>query len=100
MADTPSKTKIHTILVACGTAIATSTHVTMKITEELEKRGKQIHVIQCRVQEIPRYADSAALIIATAHVPFDVSIPVFNGVPFLTGIGLKEVIDEIDRALV
>ncbi len=99
MAETSSIPKIYTILVACGTGIATSTHVSMKITEELEKRGKQIHVIQCRVQEVPRYADSADIIIATAHVPFEVPIPVFNGVPFLTGIGLKEVIDEIDQAL-
>lgn len=91
--------KIFKIVVACGTAIATSTHVAMKIKEVLTERGKNVHVVQCRVQEIPSYVDGADAIIATAQVPFDITVPVFDGIPFLTGIGLEEVIDKIDQSL-
>jgi hypothetical protein len=32
-------------------------------------------------------------------VPYDIDIPVVSGIPFLTGIGLKEVIDNIEKLL-
>jgi galactitol PTS system EIIB component len=99
MGDSTVSNRPYTIVVACGTAIATSTHVSMKIKEEMGKRGKSINIIQCRVQEIPRYMDSASIIVSTTNVPFDVKVPVFDGIPFLTGIGLEEVINKIDQAL-
>jgi len=91
--------KIFKIVVACGTAIATSTHVAIKIKELLEERGLKIHTIQCRVTEVPSLAPDADLVVATAQVPYDISVPVVDGIPFLTGIGVKEVIDKIERIL-
>ena len=96
--DTPA-TKIFKIVVACGTAIATSTHVAIKIKELLEERGIRIHTTQCRVQEVPSLAPDADLVVATAQVPFDLEVPVIDGIPFLTGIGEKEVIDKIETIL-
>lgn len=92
-------TRIHKIVVACGTAIATSTHVAMKLKELLEKRGKRIHTVQCRVIEVPTLVDGASAVVATSQVPYDIHIPVFDGIPFLTGIGIEEVIDKINAAL-
>jgi galactitol-specific phosphotransferase system IIB component len=66
-------TKTYTIIVSCGTAIATSTHVALKLKE--------------------------FLVVTTAQVPFDLPVPVINGLPFLTGVGLKEVIDSIEQEL-
>ena len=91
--------KIYKIVVACGTAIATSTHVAMKLKELLEERGLKIHTIQCRVTEVPSLAPDADLVVATAQVPYDINIPVVDGIPFLTGIGVKEVIDKIETLL-
>lgn len=91
--------KIYTIVVSCGTAIATSTHVALKLKEILSEKGLQIHTIQCRVTEVSDYADHADLVVTTAQVPFDINIPIINGLPFLTGVGLKEVIEEIVKAL-
>ena len=99
MASSSSSAKIYKIVVACGTAIATSTHVAIKIKELLEERGLKIHTIQCRVTEVPSLAPDADLIIATAQVPFDVDVPIVDGIPFLTGIGLMEVIDKIETIL-
>jgi PTS system galactitol-specific IIB component len=99
MASGTSTAKVFKIVVACGTAIATSTHVAIKIKELLEERGFKVHTIQCRVQEVPSLAPDADLVVATAQVPFDLDVPVVDGIPFLTGIGVKEVIDKIEEIL-
>lgn len=96
--DTPTP-KIYKIVVACGTAIATSTHVAIKIKELLQERGLKVHTIQCRVTEVTSLAPDADLIVATAQVPFDIDVPVVDGIPFLTGIGIEEVIDNIVSVL-
>ena len=99
MPSSTSSARIYKIVVACGTAIATSTHVAMKLTEMLGERGLKIHTIQCRVPEVPMLAPDADLVVATAQVPFDIDVPVVDGIPFLTGIGVKEVIDKIEALL-
>ena len=99
MPSGPSPVKVFKIVVACGTAIATSTHVAIKLKELLEERGLKIHTIQCRVPEVPSLAPDADLVVATAQVPYDLEVPVVDGIPFLTGIGIKEVIDKIETLL-
>jgi PTS system galactitol-specific IIB component len=99
MASETSSARIFKIVVACGTAIATSTHVAIKIKELLEERGLKIRTIQCRVMEVPSLAPDADLVVATAQVPYDIDVPVVDGIPFLTGIGVKEVIDKIENIL-
>lgn len=99
MPSNESAGKVYKIVVACGTAIATSTHVAVKLKELLEERGLKIHTIQCRVPEVPSLAPDADLVVATAQVPFDIDIPVVDGIPFLTGIGIKEVIEKIEMLL-
>lgn len=91
--------KTYTILVACGTAIATSTHVALKLKELLSERGLDVQIVQCRVQDLPGMVLDADLIVATAQVPFEVHIPVVDGIPFLTGLGMKEVVDKIENTL-
>lgn len=92
-------TRTYTIVVSCGTAIATSTHVALKLKEMLGERGLSINTIQCRVSEVTDYADQADLVVTTAQIPFDLPVPVINGLPFLTGVGIKEVIDSIEKEL-
>lgn len=99
MTSSTSTAKIYKIVVACGTAIATSTHVAIKIRELLEERDLKIHTIQCRVQEVPSLAPDADLVVATAQVPFDIDVPIVDGIPFLTGIGVKEVVNKIEKIL-
>lgn len=99
MTSNSASARIYKIVVACGTAIATSTHVAIKIKELLEERGLKVHTIQCRVPEVPMLAPDADLVLATAQVPFDIDIPVVDAIPFLTGIGVKEVVDNIEKLL-
>ncbi len=99
MANSLSIGKTYKIVVACGTAIATSTHVSIKVKDLLKERGLKAQTIQCRVTEVPMFAPDADLVIATAQVPYDIGVPVVDGIPFLTGIGIKEVIDKIEKIL-
>jgi PTS system galactitol-specific IIB component len=99
MTNSSSAKRVFKIVVACGTAIATSTHVAIKVKELLEERGFKIHTIQCRVPEVPSLVQDADLVVATAQVPYDIDIPIVDGIPFLTGIGVKEVIDKIEQLL-
>lgn len=99
MPNNETSEKIYTIVVACGTAIATSTHVAIKVKELLEERGLKSCTIQCRIPEVPSLALNADLVVATSQVPYDIDVPVVNGIPFLTGIGVKEVIDTIENLL-
>jgi len=79
--------KRKTILVACGTAIATSTVVAKAIEEAL--------IRQCKASEVPSLVDNADLIVTTTPVSVDKDIPVIQTLAFLTGIGKEDVIEQI-----
>ena len=88
--DTPKRT-----LVACGTAIATSTVVAKGIEEILKERGIQVITRQCKASEVRSLAGDEHLIVATIPVPSDLGVPVIQTLAFLTGIGKEEVIEQI-----
>ncbi len=87
------------ILVACGTAIATSTVVAKAIEEALEDRGISVNIRQCKAAEVPSLADDADLIVTTTPVSVDQDIPVIHTLAFLTGIGKEKVIEQIVEKL-
>ncbi len=95
MADLARKKRI---LIVCGTAIATSTMVAMKVEELLKKRGIAAEVRRCMTSEAPNAAKAADLIVATTQVT-NVSIPVISGLAFITGIGVDKVEEEIVSTL-
>jgi len=83
------------ILVVCGTGIATSTVVVRKLEEFFKARGVNAHIRQAKVLELNSQADDVDLIVSTTPVPAGTSVPVVNAVPFLTGIGVEQVLQEI-----
>lgn len=89
-----------TVLVSCGTAIATSTVAAKAIEEACKDAGIQVVIKQCKAAEIQGYINQGAdLIVTTSQMRFDPGIPVINGLPFLTGVGRDQVIKEILDAL-
>ena len=87
------------VLVACGTAIATSTHVANRLEREFVARGLDVSISQCRVSEVPSYAGDVDVVVSTAPMaPVD-SVPIVSGIPFLTGIGDDEALAQILEAL-
>ncbi len=92
-----SKPKV--VLVACGTAIATSTVVAHAIEEGMKKRGISITTRQCKATEVPSLAADADLIVTTTPLPGNLGKPVIQTLAFLTGIGKEEVLKQIEEIL-
>lgn len=88
-----------TIIVACGSGIATSTMISEGVKELLQKHGIEATIIQCNVTEIGGYADHADLIVTSLQLESSFQVPVVKAVSFLTGIGRLETEQEILRHL-
>ncbi|MDR2551645.1 MAG: PTS sugar transporter subunit IIB [Treponema sp.] len=82
------------VLVACGTGIATSTVVTIKIQEALKVNHVDAEVVQCKVAELPMKIDGADLIVTTTAYE-NSKVPVIRGLSFLTGIGMEKDLQKI-----
>jgi PTS system galactitol-specific IIB component len=93
--------KAATILIACGTAIATATVVAEKVREGLLKYGIKVHTIQCKAAEIGYYLSISKpdVIVHTTPIPKNVEIPAFPGHCFLTGIGEEETLKKIAEVI-
>jgi galactitol PTS system EIIB component len=89
------------ILIACGTGIATSTVAADNVQRSLEARGLDVEVDQCKAGEVASYVASSRpdAIVATTPISDDYGVPVFMGIPFLTGVGVEPLVDEIMESL-
>lgn len=87
------------ILVACGTAIATSTVVARAIEEALKERGISVITRQCKATEVPSLVHGMDLVVTTTPVPGNLGVPVIQTLAFLTGIGKEAVIEQVIKAL-
>ncbi|UOF90401.1 PTS sugar transporter subunit IIB [Fodinisporobacter ferrooxydans] len=83
------------ILVVCGTGVATSTVVNKKLSVFLKEKGIEAEILQGKVMEVKSLSAQVNLIVATTKVTADVSVPVVNALPLLTGIGQEKVFSEI-----
>ncbi len=85
-----------TVIVSCGTGIATSTVVAKSIEEACKAAGIPVVTKQCKAAEIQVLIDQGAdLIVTTTQMRFDPGIPVIRGLAFLTGIGKDKILEEI-----
>lgn len=92
-----SKPKV--VLVACGTAIATSTVVAVAIEEAMKERGINVTTRQCKAAEVPSLAADADLVVSTTPIAARLNIPVIQTLAFLTGMGKEEVLNQIAEKL-
>lgn len=86
------------VLIICGTGVATSTVVAMKVRDHLAEVGIPAEVTQGKVMDLLS-GTNADLIVATTQVPESVTLPVIAALPLITGFGEEAVFDEIDKAL-
>ncbi len=89
------------ILVMCGSSIATSTLAAVKIEEEAERRKIRVDVKKGKVADADMLVKftKADIIVSTSMMESRDDVPVFSGVPLLTGIGQKELYDQIFAAI-
>lgn len=88
-----------TVLVACGTGIATSTVVNNAIEEMAKENNIEVNLIQIKIAEVDSYKDVADLLVTTATLKKEYPFPVINARTFLTGIGVEETKKQILEAL-
>lgn len=86
-----------TILVACGTAIATSTVVAKKIEKICEENNIEVKTVQCKASEAASKASTLKpdVVVGTTDLPGKYDVPTVNGRAFLTNVNLQACIDEL-----
>lgn len=88
------------ILVACGTAIATSTVVAKKLEEKLKARGIAVSIDQCKASEVGSKVAAYDLVVTTTEVGDTRGKPCVRTLSFLTGVGMDADIEKIAKLLV
>ena len=88
-----------TILVACGTAVATSTVVAKSIEEILRDRGIDVVTRQCKASEVASMLSGVSLVVTTTPLQGELGVPIIQTLAFLTGIGKEAVIEQIIQTL-
>lgn len=84
-----------TVLVCCGTGIATSTMVATGLKEALADRGIAVETRQCTAAEVRGRLGGVDVIVTTTPLSDDLGVPVVQGLAFLTGVGKDAVIDRV-----
>ena len=87
------------ILIACGTAIATSTVVAKKLEEKLRARGLEVKIDQCKASEVASKVAGYDLVVATTEVGDTRGKPLVRTLSFLTGVGIDADVDKIAKLL-
>jgi galactitol PTS system EIIB component len=81
---------MRTILVVCGTGVATASVVAGRIRGLLDGAGAVATVRQGKLMDLLGPDLRADLIVSTVPVPDELGIPVMSGAPFLTGDGAEQ----------
>ncbi|MDH3942678.1 MAG: PTS sugar transporter subunit IIB [Anaerolineae bacterium] len=88
------------IMVACGSGVASSETAAYKLRNLLQDRKLQAEVRVVNFRSLKNLASQADILVHIApNDPTDYGVPTVNGVPFLTGMGLDPVMDEIEALL-
>jgi PTS system galactitol-specific IIB component len=89
-----ARTRKKRILIVCGTAIATSTVVALKVEALMKREGIPVELRRAMTSEAKTASKGVDLIIATTQVS-DVDVPVMSGIPYLTNINVPKLEQEI-----
>jgi galactitol PTS system EIIB component len=88
------------IIVACGSGVATSNTVAEKIKELCIGRKLSVEVQPVDFRSLKDYLKGAdCFVTITPYDNTDYGIPVINGIPFLTGVGLNEEMDKLEKII-
>ncbi|MEW9121974.1 MAG: PTS sugar transporter subunit IIB [Thermotaleaceae bacterium] len=88
------------IIVACGSGVATSQTVASKVQDLCEQKGIRVEVDAVDIKSIDTYVKHCDLYISiTPYVKNDFGVPVISGIPFLTGVGIEQTMEEVIKVL-
>ena len=86
-----------TLMVVCGSGIATSTVVEGKIRDFLDSKGvlDKVKMLKGNIAEQINHIDEYDAFVSTTVVPDDVKDKVISGLPILTGMGADKAYEDI-----
>ena len=87
------------IIVACGSGVATSQAVASKITKLLKQRKINAEVEAVDIKSLKTYIKTADVYVSIIRTKEVYSIPVVDGVAFLTGMGQEKELEKIINAV-
>ena len=91
-----------TIIVACGSGVATSQTVASKVNRLLKEKNVDAKVEAVDLKSVDRWLKDACAYITIVKNNKEYPIPVINGIAFLTGVGqdkeLQKLIDAVNAA--
>lgn len=84
-----------TIIIACGSGIATSTVICNSVESLLKDNHIEYNIIQCSITEVRSYIEQGDLIVSSMGLSEDYGIPKLVGLPYLTGMGVEQLNEKI-----
>ncbi|WP_304249677.1 PTS sugar transporter subunit IIB [Limosilactobacillus gastricus] len=86
-----------TLMVTCGSGIATATVAEGKIKDYLAQAGvlDQVKIYKGNIAEYVNKVDDYDVFVSTTVVPDEIKDRVISGLPLLTGIGADKVYQQI-----
>ncbi len=89
------------LLIMCGSGIATSTLATGKVRDWLKENGleNEVSIVQSKVTQEVNHVDEYDAVISTTVVPDTIKDKVISGLPLLTGMGVEEVYEALEKKL-
>lgn len=89
------------LMIVCGTGVATSTVVTGKVESWLKEKGydSKVRLYQSKIADEINKLDQYDIVVSTTVVPDKYKDTVINGLPFITGIGVDDVFDQIEEEI-
>lgn len=88
-----------TVIVACGSGVATSQTVASKVNRLLKERHVDAKVEAVDLKSVDRYLTDACAYIAITKVKKEYPIPVINGIAFLTGMNQEKELQRLMDAI-
>ena len=84
-----------TILVACGSGVATSTVAQESVKEICKEAGIPAKIIKCTMSEIQSKQDDVDLIMVTTNYRKPVNKPLIKVFGLISGIGMDKIKEDI-----
>ncbi len=88
-----------TVIVACGSGVATSQTVASKVNRLLKERKVDAKVEAVDLKSVDRYLKDACAYISITKNTKTYNVPVINGIAFLTGVGQEKELTKLIEAI-
>ena len=89
------------VVVVCATALATSTMAAVKLEQEFKRRGIPVKMEKGRISDMRSLVAMTKpdIVVATSMFKQVLGIPVFDGVPLLSGRGVDKLYEELFKCV-